>query len=305
MARRSLPESLELLLDTMCNTFGGVMFIAISMVVTLMISRQLLTPERQREAEERRLEACRRENARLREQVAAGEKHLFRLRQEAGKITAPAAESELPAVVARLEQELRGLSRQLERLADAVRALEARTARSKRDNALRAEKLENSSLELVRRKAALEAENRRLVQELDALRAALAKIPVKQINFARNERTNKQPYLVIVRDNWLYRVGAPPLQSTPEVAVRRDGNAILLTPLRGEALVAADRGTFTRLCRDFSEDSHFLWIMVDRGSLGAFVPFRRLLRDMGCQVYWYVNRNNIVYLGGNGYSASK
>ena len=55
MARRSLPESLELLLDTMCNTFGGVMFIAISMVITLMLSQQKLTPEKQREEEMRRL----------------------------------------------------------------------------------------------------------------------------------------------------------------------------------------------------------------------------------------------------------
>ena len=53
MARQSLPESLELLLDTMCNTFGGVMFIAISMVITLMLCQDMLTPQKRQEEEKR------------------------------------------------------------------------------------------------------------------------------------------------------------------------------------------------------------------------------------------------------------
>lgn len=32
-AKQSIPDSLELLLDTMCNTFGGIMFIAIALLV--------------------------------------------------------------------------------------------------------------------------------------------------------------------------------------------------------------------------------------------------------------------------------
>ena len=37
--RREDASSLELLLDTMCNTFGGVMFIAISLVVVISMVR--------------------------------------------------------------------------------------------------------------------------------------------------------------------------------------------------------------------------------------------------------------------------
>lgn len=48
MKRRQDESSLELLLDTMCNTFGGVMFIAISLVVIISMTgslRQKHTPE--------------------------------------------------------------------------------------------------------------------------------------------------------------------------------------------------------------------------------------------------------------------
>ncbi len=42
MIRRRDPDSsLELLLDTMCNTFGGVIFIAITLVVIMAMSRQI------------------------------------------------------------------------------------------------------------------------------------------------------------------------------------------------------------------------------------------------------------------------
>ena len=42
MSRRKASEesSLELLLDTMCNTFGGVMFIAISLLVIISVMTQ-------------------------------------------------------------------------------------------------------------------------------------------------------------------------------------------------------------------------------------------------------------------------
>ena len=41
-ARNSLPDSLELLLDTMCNTFGGVMFITLSLALLLCLSNKLV-----------------------------------------------------------------------------------------------------------------------------------------------------------------------------------------------------------------------------------------------------------------------
>ena len=304
MARRSLPESLELLLDTMCNTFGGVMFIAISMVITLMLSQQKLTPEKQREEEMRRLEDRKRENLRLNKRIAELEKRLAQLKIEAGK-KSPAAGADLAAAVAKLEQERDDLTRKRERLAGELRILDTQSKKLKTDNDRLEVELEKNSRESARRKEKLDQENQKLTDELAALRGTLANTPVKRINFARNERTSKSPYILIVKNDRLYRAGPWPLtEDTPDVSIKKEGGAVFLTPRRGELLAAVDRDRFARICRDLSPGSHFLWIMVDGESLESFVPFRRMLRAMGCQVYWYVNHNNIVYLGGNGYSAA-
>ena len=37
---RDFESSLELLLDTMCNSFGGVMFIAISLIIVLTMTQK-------------------------------------------------------------------------------------------------------------------------------------------------------------------------------------------------------------------------------------------------------------------------
>ena len=304
MARRSLPESLELLLDTMCNTFGGVMFIAISMVITLMLSQDMLTPQKRQEEEKRQLEECKRENQRLEERIGELEKRLAKLKEEAGKET-PTEGAALSAAVAKLEQELNDLTRKRERLAGDIRILDTQSKQLKSDNDRQEEELEKKSRESIERKEKLDNENQRLTDELAALRGTLANTPVKTINFARNERTSKSPYILIVKNDRLYRAGPwLSLQDTPDVSVKRSGSAVFLTPRRGEPLASVDRNRFARICRDFSLNSHFLWIMVDDGSLAAFVPFRRMLRSMGCQIFWYVNRNNIIYTGGNGYSAA-
>src|SRR5574344_1164286 len=55
----SLPDSLELLLDTMCNTFGGIMFIAISLIIISQLITKTLrsaTPEEIDEKNIRRME---------------------------------------------------------------------------------------------------------------------------------------------------------------------------------------------------------------------------------------------------------
>ena len=53
MSKKSLPDSLELLLDTMCNTFGGIMFIAISLIlVSQMVSKKILKESAEKAAKQ-------------------------------------------------------------------------------------------------------------------------------------------------------------------------------------------------------------------------------------------------------------
>ena len=67
--RNSLPDSLELLLDTMCNTFGGVMFITLSLALLLFLSNKLVNENAVKEIDPDELQRVRQETARLEEEI--------------------------------------------------------------------------------------------------------------------------------------------------------------------------------------------------------------------------------------------
>ena len=293
MKRNSLPESLELLLDTMCNTFGGVMFIAISMVITLIICQQQLTPEKQFEAEKKRLEACKRENQSLKARYEHEKKRLEQMKKLA-HTNEHDRDSELAETVVRLGQNVRELKRQRDTLNSEIKITEAQTERLERKNSrLERENLRKQA-ELKKRGAELEAKNRLLVDELAALRAALQNTPVKQINFARNERTSRAPYEIIIKDNRLFCAGAPPLRSSERVTIRREGRTICLSPAQGPALSSIDADNFFGNCPGFLPDAHFLRIQVSDDSFAAFVKFRRMLRALGCRWPWFSSADAII-----------
>ena len=66
MAKGELPGSMDLLLDTMCNTFGGVMFIAISMALTISLCQSKLDPAKHEAQAKEQLEQLQEENIQLR-----------------------------------------------------------------------------------------------------------------------------------------------------------------------------------------------------------------------------------------------
>ena len=70
MARKNhLPDSLELLLDTMCNTFGAIMFIAISIVVISQLSTKAIKEKAPVEITEEYLEELREKVRELEEEL--------------------------------------------------------------------------------------------------------------------------------------------------------------------------------------------------------------------------------------------
>jgi hypothetical protein len=305
MARQSLSESLELLLDTMCNTFGGVMFIAISMVITLMICQQQLTPEKQLEEERKRLETCKKENASLNERLAREEHRLAEL-EKLARENVDEKDSGLATAVAELEQEIKKINRECDTLNSELKIADGQIRRLEHDNSRREKEISEKQLELKKQEAALKEENRRLVQELAILRGTLADIPVKRIDFARNQKTTHSPYFVIVKDGRLYPAGNLRVGwQRKYISVHREGNVLHLTPQHGMPLASVDPKNPLAEFSGFVKDSHFLWVLVSNESLAAFVKLRRMLRSSGCLVRWDIDTRYLVYLVSNpSYSAA-
>ena len=71
MARKNkLPDSLELLLDTMCNTFGAIMFIAISLVIISQVTTKIVRDKKPMEITEEQLAQMRSQLARMSKELA-------------------------------------------------------------------------------------------------------------------------------------------------------------------------------------------------------------------------------------------
>lgn len=305
MARHSLPGSLELLLDTMCNTFGGVMFIAISMVITLMVAQQKLTPESQREAEKKLLEARRRENLLLLNSHKNAKNHLNRLKQMAMENQKSSA-SALPAQVARLKQDLKDVSREIEMLAEENAILTEKCDKLAKENRAKESEVRKKQQEYAARRQTLEHKNALLHEQLKHLQIQLSNTPVKQLHFARDEHTDRSPYLMIIENGLLYRVGEASLDDCSDVTFQNlSESRIRIIPRHGVMLSAIQLRNIDKYLSALDPQRHFAWIMVHPRMLASFVPFRRMLRGYGCKVYWYVESDYIVIRSASAsYSAS-
>ena len=68
--KQKLPESLELLLDTMCNTFGGIMFIALSLIIISQIVSKNLNETSPEKRDKETIERLERSIAALQQEIS-------------------------------------------------------------------------------------------------------------------------------------------------------------------------------------------------------------------------------------------
>lgn len=190
-------SSLELLLDTMCNTFGGVMFIAIALIVVLSISSKISTPETEetKEISPQRLEELQAELEKLKKSSVTHEK-LLDVQQDD-------LSSDLLKDVAILEAQMQ---EQEETLKEKQKELqEAQKKQSTAQNAVeqaRQEVQQNRQLtqEEIARKEKLEEQIKHLQEELK-------KVVTGHIAFKTLAATDKDPYFLIVYKNRIWRIG--------------------------------------------------------------------------------------------------
>lgn len=77
MSRKNkLPDSLELLLDTMCNTFGAIMFIAISLVIISQVTTKMIRDMQPQEITEEYLKQMRERIRALEDELAVEEQKM-------------------------------------------------------------------------------------------------------------------------------------------------------------------------------------------------------------------------------------
>ncbi|MBO5923085.1 MAG: hypothetical protein J6Q81_01095 [Lentisphaeria bacterium] len=198
MSRRRKKEesSLEMLLDTMCNTFGGVMFIAISLLVILSImTKDIPIPD-----EKADLETLQQEIISLQKVYADLLKEL-QLKAEEIKLrknsNIDSKYKEL-LLLMQLVQDTR-LKIEAARLADKTLTAALQKLNQK------LELLKKEALQQERELEKLQKEQLEMQEKLAKLTEAERQAP--QLAFRVMERSDREPFFLMLRDNMVYPVG--------------------------------------------------------------------------------------------------
>ena len=303
MNKNKLSDSFDLLLDIMCNTFGGVVFIAISLALTFSVCRNQFYSVDRKEKIAEDLQREQRQAILLSQEKDLLKKKLASLKKFSSQYR-DSKKTSISEKVIRLEGEQKEVKRDIDAAKSELNLLKHQKKIIQNTNEKSEKDIKKKHKFIIMGKD-LRREKQLLDLSIDELTEQLKNIPVTRLHFAHNQQVSSSPYFVLLRNNQIYQLGSDYLVSSPEVRVRRDNKMLILSPLKGTSLSSISYEDLPAVLHQFDKSKFFLWILVHPDSFEAFIKFRRMLRRAAYQVYWYVDHNAILHLvKTSNYSAS-
>lgn len=282
MSRRSPkaePEgSLDLLLDTICNTFGGVVFISILVVILVNMTNESAPFTPPSEASQSKLVALEIEREHTHEQ-------LRRLRAVAAQRTETdralsSAESRRLAEELQRQNDMR--SRQIQTKSDTVGAISGAQIQTNR-----------AAKRMHERKTQIQRGETRLAGLLQSLRKQVA-IHSRKVGLPQLRQTHKTSIGFFLHNNRLFAVHRPgrhdskfenPKLNTADIQkIDQDGKTYL-EPRPGAGIVVqpanATNEAIKRKIPEFSSKNYYAKVFVWQDSFKAFAELRKILVDAG------------------------
>lgn len=219
MSRNRDPESsLELLLDTMCNTFGGVMFIAIALLVVLSaLSKIDTTVETEEDLQTltMKLDELKKETENLRQRNLIQDENIKILQHDSRR--------KMIIQIADMEKKSRDLEIQNQVISTENQLLNEKKRRlqSEYDQLIK----EANDLELKLNHD--EAENVVLQNEIAQIKKEMAKFVSGNISFRMKTYSKKTPYFMIVSNHRVWRIGPEASDISDDVTHTQNGNTII------------------------------------------------------------------------------
>ena len=277
--KREEESSLELLLDTMCNTFGGVMFIAILLSVTISINGAKQTPQ----------------VADPEEKITQVKQSITTLQQElADLMTATRLQAQKLAEMKndprlQLVQEI-ALLEQMCKERNIARNLALQNLNLSR-SALKAQEVKTQSVVDEQQKIAhaLQLEQEKLDEKKDKLEELIRKIGsvnLKNMYFATLSKKENVPYFIFVNDGKIWPVG-PEINGdsyVPDPAVNyqvKDGR-FFCYPLPEKAVTVFEGETFSTEFQNFMKNlpaERVPEFVISRSDAQLFFRMREILKN--------------------------
>lgn len=272
--RKASESSLELLLDTICNTFGGVLFVAILIVVMLKMTSRIEASIDADEVSEADMAELTRQQANLAETLQT-----------------------LQSVAAQLDGQLQGKEKAAELIAELSSAQEARRSLTKARLEVLSKVAEHqastnkTAAELAKLQSRMEAANQRHQQVAAELKSEVDKRS-RRVEFSAKRSTGKQEIQTILRYGRFYiwhrhgpdgeRLG---LNTDEFVVLSEDRRAAHTTPIPGAGTPVvgsdeSDRQLKGRL-QTFSPSRDYIAIVVWPDSYGDFASLKKALVESG------------------------
>ncbi len=269
--RAALPDSLELLLDTITNAFGGILFMAILVTLLLQLNRNRLQSESTLETppQPERLAQLRTQIQLQRKTLESQQRLLERLSPEAAR-----------ALLDKAEQ-LRSQREALQtRITDAQRGIKAAQVAVAEAEAMPANLT-----------AALHEARERLANEQAALRAEVASRQ-QTARLPRLRSTRKMEAVAALRYDRFYVLcqgfdspRGERLNRDDFVITEQDGDTLTITPKPYAGLPVANASEFESRLRaklwGLDPDEVYLAVIVWEDSFDSFVPLKNALVSLG------------------------
>ena len=273
----------------MCNTFGGIMFIAISLIVL----SQLIT-QQQKTMSQEDISQTAIENLKKKIEIAQNENiALSKAALEASLNTANVSPEKKEAIMKLKEVRKKNLILEdsLERLNIKVREqLEIKKHRDETLEKLTAE-VSSAKRKLIAEKQKNQQEKRILEEKIRELNHKLNNVQQPTLRFSKLKETELKPYWVLFQRNRIYRLGDErnPLKNEVEMKLSKLTRSVTLIPLSGTAIGSAPEEELDYLFKNVDRKKYFINILSDSESFSTLMVSKQFFRNHKYLCDWSIN----------------
>ena len=326
MAKRPIisSDSLELLLDTMCNTFGGVMFIAIALVIISTFIPKVVKNIDDEAPSDRKIQELQTKIESLHQQLKKQQLSIS-LKNELVERFKNSPHLDDIRKLAALKDENAKLILLTDEEKSAATNYMISLNRIKRkteelDKILTQEKLD------IRRLSdditLLGSEVKKLQQQVSDF-AQVKPRDSREIGLAPLAKTTKTPFIMVLDSDRLYRVNDRSGELVFDGKEFLSSNDVKLQPLfqenkevptgasiellQGKGMHINSQQTtellLKRIFASVDKDKKFIFMEVNKNSFDSFIKIKKFLRKAGYQLYWFPADKYIITFGQADYKA--
>lgn len=272
-------DSLELLLDTMCNTFGGIMFIAISLlIISSFVSKNILTDIESEDSNslKTRIAKMTQEIKTVRNKISL-KQHLIK-----GLINNP--KGDIVKKISLLHEKNTDIRSDVSYYKMEIANIDGHIEKLKKGNL----KKKNIILDVNLNMEKLQKKVHSLKKEYDLAIASESKREKRKLTFNKLQNTKRKPFWGILSNNRFYQIGVTLIPKEPGVITELVPGGVRYLPIknRGFSVEKHPDRKLKQLCSSVYKKRLFLYLFVLPDSYTSMITIKKYLQQHKLKCNW-------------------